>query len=40
MEIGRNHFMHEFVKVHFPGPTKHALGFCGVSEEKPVLEHR
>jgi hypothetical protein len=40
MEIGRNHLMHELVKVRFAGPTKQALGFCGVSEEKPVLEHR
>lgn len=39
MEIGRDHLMHELVKGHFAGPTKEALGFCGVSKEKAILAH-
>lgn len=39
VEIGRDHLLHELVKGHLAGPTKQSLGFCWVSEEKPVLRH-
>ena len=36
LEVGRHHFLDQAVEVDLALPAQNLLGFCGVSEKKPV----